>query len=167
MGRILDSTTVGFLVAALVSFVVAWAIKGYPVALAGVRSGLTLFFRYLILIASSMVIASLFQVLIPSQLIARYLGTSSGWRGLALGTLIGALTPGSPYSAMPLFAGFMRMGAGVPTGVSMVCAWGLLSIGRVPFQAAVLGSRFTLVQVVTSVLLPVLAGATAYLLKFY
>lgn len=165
MGKILDSTTLRFVLAALLLFLIAWGTKGSAVALAGLTSGLSLFLRYALLIASSMVIASLLQTLIPKELVAKYLGSALGWRGIILGALAGGLTPGSPYAAMPLFGGLIRMGATVPTGVAMVCAWGLFSVGRIPFQAAVLGGRFTLIQVISSVLLPLLAGAVARLLE--
>lgn len=165
MRGIFDSTTLGFVAGTVLMFLLAWGMKGSAVALAGLKSGLILFLRYGLLIVSSMVFASLLQTLLPKEAILKYLGVSSGWRGLILGTLLGAITPGSPYAAMPLFAGLIRMGASVPTGVAMVCAWGLLSVGRIPFQAAVMGGKFTFIQVISSLLLPFLAGALAQLLK--
>lgn len=165
MSRFFDSTTIGFVVAAFILFLIAWGTKGYEVAAMGVKSGLVLFLRYGILIVASMVFASLLQTLIPKDTIVKYLGASSGWRGIFLGTIIGALTPGSPYAAMPFFAGLMRSGASFPTSVAMACAWGLLSVGRLPFEAAVLGGKFTLIKVISSLLLPVVAGAVAYFLK--
>lgn len=68
---------------------------------------------------------------------------------------------------MPLFAGLMRMWASVPTGVAMVSACGLLSLWRIPFQAAIMGGRFTLVQVFRRLLLPFLAGALARLMESF
>jgi|GEM_PF-1301466 len=147
MGKLLDSTTLGFLGASFILFAIVWGIKGPAPALSGLKSGLALSLRYALLIISSMVLATLFQTLVSREFITRHLGASSGWRGITLGSLIGALFPGSPYAAMPLFATLMQMGAGIPTGVAMVCAWGLLSIGRLPFQAAVMGGRFTAIQV--------------------
>lgn len=162
--RVFDSTTLGFVGAAGVLFVILWA-RDPSLALSSSKAGLTLFARYAILIVASMLVASFAQALIPKQVIASYLGGASGWVGILLGTLIGGLTPGSPYAALPLFAGIMRMGASVPTGVAMVCAWGLWSIGRIPFEAAVMGARFTLIQVVSSAALPLVAGSIAWLLQ--
>lgn len=161
MSKFLDSTTLGFIGATLLLFAVVCGIKGSAPALSALQSGLSLSVKFALLIVSSMILAALFQALVPRELVVRHLGASSGWRGIALGVLIGVLFPGSPYAAMPLFAGLMRMGAGVPTGVAMVSAWGLLSIGRLPFQAAVMGGRFTLVQAVSTVVLPFMAGFVA------
>lgn len=60
----------------------------------------------------------------------------SGLIGILVGTLIGGLTPGSPYAALLLFAVFC-MGASLLTGVAI---GGLWSIGRIPLEAAELAS---------------------------
>ncbi|MGE5485856.1 MAG: permease [Ignavibacteriales bacterium] len=160
MAGILDSTTLGFLLAALLLFGVV-ALRDYSVAVTAARSGLALFLRYAILIASCMVVASLVQTLIPRETISRHVGRGAGWRAICIGAIVGGLTPGSPYAALPLFAGFIRMGASIAAGVAMVCAWGLVSVGRVPLEAGVMGARFALIQVISSLPLPLIAGAIA------
>ena len=114
-----------------------------------------------------MILASLLQSLIPRDILVKYLGISSGWRGIILGTLIGALTPGSPYAAMPFFAGLIKTGISFPVGVAMACSWGLLSVGRIPFEAAVMGGEFTLIKVISSLLLPFVAGSIAQILQYF
>ncbi|NLC47311.1 MAG: hypothetical protein GX766_09260 [Firmicutes bacterium] len=167
MNRFFDSTTVGFIIGTVILFLIAWGVKGLEIAKTSVKNGFDLFLRYGVLIVFSMIFASLLQTLIPRDIIVKYLGTSSGWRGIVLGTLIGALTPGSPYAAMPLFAGLIRTGVSFPVGVAMACAWGLLSIGRIPFEAAVMGGEFTLIKVISSLLLPCIAGGIAQLLQYF
>lgn len=166
LGDIFDSTTLGFIIAAIVLFVVLCA-KDVSVAVSATKDGLTLFFRYVILIVCAMLVATYVQSLIPKELITAYLGKQSGLKGIFLGSVIGGLTPGLPYAAMPFFAGIMRMGASVPTRVAMVCAWGLWSIGRLPFEVAVMGSKFTMIQVVSSILLPIVAGLIALVLQSF
>ncbi len=164
MGRIFDTTTVAFGVGALAIFLLAWG-KDPSTATAAARSGLFLFLRYSLLIVFSMLIAAMLPALIPKEIITHYLGGESGWRGILLGTVIGGLTPGAPYAVFPLIAGLMQLGVGLAPAVSMVCAWGLWSVGRVPFQAAVMGGRFTALQVLVSLPLPFIAGALVKLLQ--
>lgn len=164
MGNKFDLTTLGFVVTAAILFTILW-FKDSSLAISSCKSGLNLFIRFAVLIASSMLVTSFIQALLPKEVIASYLGGKSGIVGILLGTLIGGLTPGSPYAAMPLFAGIMRMGASIPTGVAMVCAWGLWSIGRIPFQTAVMGVRFTLIHIVSSIFLPIIAGIVAGFLQ--
>lgn len=131
------------------------------------QSGFLLFFRYSFLIIFSMLIAALLPALIPKDIIAQYLGGTSGWRGILMASLIGGLTPGAPYAVVPLIAGLMKQGMAFAPAVSMVCAWGLWSLGRVPFQAAVLGTKFTFVQVLVSLPLPLIAGTITELIQNY
>lgn len=162
--KFIDSTTLGFLVVAVILFIILWT-KDPSLAISTCKSGVSICLKYAILIISSMLIASFAQALIPKELISSYLGSKSGVVGILLGTLIGGLTPGSPYAALPLFAGILRMGASIPTGVAMVCAWGLWSIGRIPFEAAVMGMRFTLIHIASSIFLPIIAGLVAWALQ--
>ncbi|MBP8614529.1 MAG: permease [Firmicutes bacterium] len=166
LGDIFDSTTVGFIVTAAILFAILCA-KDVSLAMSATKSGFHLFLRYLILILAAMLVAAYVQALIPKELITAYLGKQSGLRGILVGTVIGGLTPGSPYAAMPFFAAIVGMGASIPTGVAMVCAWGLWSIGRLPFEAAVMGSKFTLIRVMSSIFLPIVAGLIAWFLQSF
>ncbi|NMA55695.1 MAG: hypothetical protein GX952_07200 [Firmicutes bacterium] len=166
LGKVFDTTTVVFGLLALMLFLLLWS-KDPATARASVQSGLFLCLRFGFLIIFSMLIAALLPALIPQKLIVYYLGGASGWRGIMIATLIGGLTPGAPYAVVPLIAGLMRQGMAYAPAVAMVSAWGLWSVGRLPFQAALLGSRFTLLQVLASFPLPLIAGAlTELLLKF-
>jgi len=58
--------------------------------------------------------------------------------------------------AWPISGGALRLYEGVLPGVAMVCALGLLSLGRIPFQAAVMGIRFALINIISSIFLPII-----------
>lgn len=166
LNKIFDTTTIVFGAIAVILFILLW-VKDPTVAKSSAQSGLVLFLRYSVLIIFSMLIAAMLPMLISKEIIVKYLGTASGWRGILMASLIGGLTPGAPYAVVPLIGGLMSQGMSMAPAVSMVCAWGLWSLGRVPFQAAVLGSQFTWVQVLVSLPLPVIAGfMTELLMKF-
>ncbi len=160
IGKVFDTTTVAFGLLALVLFILIW-LRDPSAATESAKGGMTLFVRYSFLIIFSMMVAAMMPALVSKEIIAQYLGGASGWRGVLLGTLIGGLMPGAPYAVFPFIAGLMKLGMGIAPAVSMVCAWGLWSIGRVPFEAAVMGGRFTLIQVIASLPLPIIAGTLA------
>ena len=91
-GKIFDSTTIGFIVAAIVLFVIL-CVGDVSGAISATRDGLVLFLRYLVLILSAMLVATYVQALIPKDLVTAYLGKQSGLRGIVLGTVVGGLTP--------------------------------------------------------------------------
>lgn len=159
--EILDPTTIGLILAIIVLFFFLTLSKGINRAINGVLLGLDTFIRYVLIIVLAMVLAGLVQVAIPRELVTRYLSITSGWRGIVIGALIGAAFPGAPYAAIPLFASFIKMGASIPTIVAMLASWGLLSIGRMPFQLAVTGARFTIIYITCVLLLPIVAGFLA------
>ena len=166
LGKMFDTTTIVFGLLALIIFLLLWS-RDPSIAKATAQSGLLLFLRHSFLIIFSMLIATMLPTLISREIIVQYLGGASGWRGILMATLLGGLTPGAPYAVVPLIAGLMKQGMSFAPAMSMVCAWGLWSLGRVPFQAAVLGGRFTLIQVLVSLPLPLIAGFfTELLLKF-
>ncbi len=162
--KFFDLTTLAFSLVTLILFILVY-IKNPSLAMLTTKSGLNVFLKYFLIIILSMLIASYIQALIPKEVINKLLGKESGIKGIVIGTIIGGLTPGSPYGALPLFSGIMKMGASLPTIVSMVCAWGLWSIGRIPFEIAVLGFRFTLLQVISSIFLPIVSGYIVLILQ--
>ena len=164
LGKIFDPTTILFGFLALILFLLLW-VKDPSEAKSTAQSGLVLFLRYGLLIVFSMLIATMLPALIPKEVIIQYLGGASGWRGILLASVMGGLTPGAPYAAFPLIAGLIRQGMGLAPAVSLICAWGLFSLSRLPFQAAVLGGKFTFIQALVSLPLPFIAGILAELVK--
>jgi uncharacterized membrane protein YraQ (UPF0718 family) len=109
-------------------------------------------------------IAGLAQTLLPRDLINRWVGDESGIRGILIGTLAGALTPGGPYVSLPIAAGLLKTGASIPTMVTFVAGWSLLAVARLPLDVGIMGWRFTLIHRVSVLIFAPLAGLLASLL---
>jgi len=163
--EIFDATTIGFGLAVIVLFIIVAWLKGFGESVEGVSNGLNMFIKYMFLILFAMLLASLVQILVPKEIISRYLGESSGWKGVLIGSFVGAILPGSPYAVIPLLASFMKMGAGVSTIIAMLASWGLVSITRLIFQASVMGFKFTVIYVLSVIILPLLAGFIAIIIE--
>ncbi len=130
----------------------------------GLRRALNLTIMVLPLIFFALMLAGLIQVIIPKEFIANWLGGQSGMKGILLGSLLGALTPGGPSVTLPLAAGFLGAGASIGTMVSFLTAWSIMNITRVPFEAGILGWKFTLIHIASSFFLPPLAGYIAQIM---
>ena len=59
----------------------------------------------------------------------------------------------------------LRAGTGTATLVAFLTSWGLWSFSRLPMEVGLLGWRFTLIRVGSTLVLPVLAGLIARLLS--
>ena len=92
-------------------------------------------------------LAGFMQVLLPSELIAKYMGQESGWKGLLIGAGAGCITPGGPFTHFPILAAFLSKGAGVGPVSAYVAAWALLGLQRfIVWELPILGSQFALAR---------------------
>ena len=129
--------------------------------LLGLKSAAKMTVEILPLLVFAFIIAGMVQVLIPKELISRWVGGESGLRGILIGTVAGGLTPGGPYVSLPLVAGLLKAGAGVGTMVAYLTAWSLWAVGRLPMEFGMLGWRFTLVRLACTFFFPPIAGLIA------
>jgi len=111
------------------------------------------------------ILAGMVSVIVPTEVLTRLLGAESGVRGLAIGTLAGALTPGGPFLAFPLLAVLLKGGASVGAVTAFLTSWAVLGVHRMlAFEIPILGLRFVLVRAAASLAMPMLVGWTAQLL---
>jgi uncharacterized membrane protein YraQ (UPF0718 family) len=138
--------------------------RGQGQYITGLKTAGVMTVQILPLLVFAFVAAGMIQVLIPQAVIAKWVGTASGWRGIMIGSVAGALTPGGPYVSMPIVAGLYRAGAGTSTMVAYMTGWSVWAIARLPLEIGIIGPRFTLIRLCSSVVLPPIAGWTAMLL---
>lgn len=123
-----------------------------------------MFINTLPLLMLAFTIVGFIEVLVTEEALQSLLGPESGWRGLAIGPLIGALVQGGPFAFFPLFDSVFRNSVTVGTAVAMISAWGMINIGHLPYEFAFLGYRFVLLKYSIYIFLPSLAGLLANLI---
>lgn len=138
--------------------------KGQGQHIAGMRSAGVMLLEVIPLLIFAFIIAGMVQVLIPHEAVAKWVGVESGFRGILIGSVAGGLCPGGPFVSMPIAAGLFRAGAGIGTMVAFLTGWSVWAVSRLPLEIGFLGWRFTLVRLVSSALLPILAGLIAQVL---
>ncbi len=111
------------------------------------------------------VLTGFVEVLLPRELVARWLSDEAGPRGLAVALVAGALTPGGGPVGLPLAAALLRAGAGVGVLVTYLTSMSLLSFVRVPMELGIYGARLTALRMASSLVLPLIAGGLAQLLS--
>ena len=75
---------------------------------------------FVYLIISAFLISSMLIIILPKEQISSWLGEGSGFRGISLGTLLGAVTPGGPFLVFPILVGFWKAGAGIGTIIDAI-----------------------------------------------
>ena len=103
--------------------------------------------------------------LLPQEVVGRWLGADSGFTGLCIAVLGGALTPGGPVIGFSIGAAALKGGAGTPQVIAYVTAWALFAVQRFfLWELPVMPPRLVWVRTVASLPLPFLAAAGAMLL---
>ncbi len=121
-----------------------------------------LFLRVLPNLAIGFTLAGFLTYLLPQALVAGWMGEGSGGRGLLVGSVAGALTPGGPFTHFPILASLIVKGAAIGPVCAYIAAWALLGVHRILiWEAPILGWRFVLVRVAACVVFPPLAGLLA------
>ncbi|MFH1428608.1 MAG: permease [Candidatus Margulisiibacteriota bacterium] len=132
--------------------------------LSGLKAAYQMTLQTIPLLIFAFIIAGMVQVLVPKDIISRWVGPESGLMGILMGTLAGCLMPGGPYVVMPMAAGMLKAGAGIGTMVAFMTGWGLLSFSRVIMEVGIIGWRFTAIRIASTFLFAPLAGLIAHFL---
>jgi len=136
--------------------------RGNGEHIAGLKSAATMTVQILPLLLFAFVVAGMVQVLLPREMMAGWIGTESGFRGILIGSLAGGLAPGGPYVSLPVAAGLLKSGAGIGTMVAFLTGWSLYAINRLPMDIGILGWKFTLIRFVSVLIFPPIAGLIAH-----
>ncbi len=148
------------MVTALLFALAVWKTKSVPTS-ALLDSGRT-FLTMLPLILCAFMCEGLIKTLVPAAWIQKWLATEAGWRGIAIGCVAGALTPGGPYTSFPIAMVLLRAGAGLGTVVAYLTAWQLWSFTRYPMEIAFVGVKVTVLRFAVTCFVPPLAGFLAH-----
>jgi uncharacterized membrane protein YraQ (UPF0718 family) len=160
----------GMLIATIIMAVIAIILlviglmKGEGAHVTGLKTGLNLTIQVVPLMLFAFIIAGMAQTLIPPQVISRWIGEQSGIRGIFIGCIVGGLTPGGPYVSLPIVAGIYKAGAGIGTTVAFLTAWSLWAVARLPMEVSMLGPRFVMIRLISTLIFPPLAGLIAHFL---
>jgi len=160
----MDGISIGLWLAALIMGGIAFA-RPEKLPQAGPENRLGKHRRHGSRIAMAVVVAGLFAVILPTELVANWLGRDSGLTGIVVGSLAGGVTPGGPMLSFPIVTILFKAGAGVGPLIAYLTAWSVFALHRLfAFELPMMGARFTLLRLVSSLALPFLAGILALLL---
>jgi uncharacterized membrane protein YraQ (UPF0718 family) len=138
--------------------------KGQNQHLAGLKSAGQMTLETLPLLIFAFIVAGMVRILLPHELLSKWVGAESGWRGILIGTIAGGFSPGGPYVSLPIVAGLLKAGASTGTLVAFLTAWSLWAVSRLPMEIGILGWKFTLIRLATTFFFPPIAGYLAHVL---
>ena len=135
--------------------------KGGGEHILGLKSAGDMVIQIIPLLIFAFIIAGMVQVLVPYELISKWIGAESGFRGLMIGTVVGGFAPGGPMISLPVAAGLLRAGASIGTMIAFLTAWSLWAVTRLPLEVGIMGWKFTLIRLACTFFFPPIAGLIA------
>ena len=131
----------------------------------GLRLALDQFKNIMPRVVLAIVTASFLGSLIPQELMASWLGKNTGVTGIFIASVAGGLLPGGPMLSFPIAVVLLNTGAGIPQLTAFLAAWSVFAVHRmISYEIPLMGWRFSMVRLVSSLALPVAAGLLAWLL---
>ena len=128
-------------------------------------SDVVLFLDILPKVLAACLIATFVTVLMPRELVVRWVGGESGFLGLIIATLAGIVVPGGPITVFPIAAAFVAVGADIGATIAFVTSWTLLGYGRaLVWELPFFGPEFVIWRSIAALPLPLAAGLLARLI---
>lgn len=142
-----------------VVFAVIAYLKDPSLPLIGAKNGLSMLGFILPRLIPALILAGLFQVVIPQEIVSSYFGRAGGMRAILMATGAGMITPGGPMVSMPFMVALAHSGAALPSLVAYMTSWSLFGLQRIiAWEAPLMGWKFVWVRVLPSLAFPVVAG---------
>ena len=158
----MDTTTLILAAVAVLLLAIAFS-RQRDLPLSGLLAAGRTLWRNLPILLLGFVIAGLIQVIVPPEVISRWLGTRAGVKGVLVACVAGGLMPGAPYAVFPLAAVLYQSGAGLGAVVGFLTAWALWSVSRLPVEVALVDPKVALVRYGITFVVPPIAGLLANL----
>ncbi len=160
--RAFDWSTAAIAVVAIAAAAAVYWRDGREHFLAILGSDLTLFGEMLPKVLAGCLIGAFVTLLLPRELVARWVGHESGMTGLLIAAFFGFLLPGGPITIYPVAGAFLVMGADAGAVVAFIVSWTLIGYTRaLVWELPFFGSEFVIWRIVEALPLPILAGILA------
>jgi len=105
-----------------------------------------------------MIIIGLFAVFIPNEFIVKYMGKSSGIKGILLSFILGALPTGPLYIAFPMAAALIQKGARISNIIVFLSAWACIKLPQELVELQFLGFNFMITRLVLTIIFVTFMG---------
>jgi uncharacterized membrane protein YraQ (UPF0718 family) len=157
-----DWSTASIAVAVAVAASVVYWRDGQARFLEILFSDVSLFIDILPKVLAACLIAAFVAVLMPREIVLRWVGAESGLLGLVVATLAGIVCPGGPITIFPIAAAFVAIGADLGAAIAFITSWALLGYARaLVWELPFFGLDFVIWRSIIAAPLPIVAGLLA------
>jgi len=116
------------------------------------------FIEMMLILPAVMVILGLFAVYASKETVIKYIGKTSGLKGIFLAIILGALPTGPLYIAFPMAAVLLKKGAKISNIIIFLSAWACIKIPQEMVELQFMGIQFMISRLILTIIFVVLMG---------
>ena len=132
---------------------------GWRMLLSGFKEGALTLKSIWVRLVLGFSLGGLIQVVIPSPVIAEWLGPASGMKGILIGSYAGIIITGGPYVTLPVVASIFAAGAGAGPVIALLTSMNLISLpGLLTWAIPFMGVRLALSRYIVCLVIPPIVG---------
>jgi uncharacterized membrane protein YraQ (UPF0718 family) len=148
-----------YLIAAIIIILATVALLLFPDKSSAVLSvSKNYFFELLMILPAIMVIIGLFSVWVPKEMVVKYMGSSSGIKGILISIALGMLPTGPLYIAFPMASALLKKGARISNIVVFISAWACIKLPQELVEIRFLGIRFAMLRLGLTIIFVIFMG---------
>jgi uncharacterized membrane protein YraQ (UPF0718 family) len=164
--QLLDPSTIAVLILTLLGAGKVYMSGGFPAISHIFMEDLTLFGAVVLKVLAGCLIAAFLFLLLPREVITRWIGAESGLKGLIIALFVGILFPSGPFNIYPLAVALRLAGAGTGPVITFITAWALIGMNRaIVWEMPFLTTSFVFERILWSLPMPIIAGLLAQMLE--
>jgi uncharacterized membrane protein YraQ (UPF0718 family) len=109
------------------------------------------FKEMILVIPPIFVLLGLLDIWVPREMMIKFMGEGSGFKGVLLSFFIGSAAAGPLYGAFPVAAVLMKKGVKFSNILIFIGAWSTTKIPMFLFEMASLGTRFAVTRLLINI----------------
>ena len=154
-----DRTMIAMTALMVAAGVACWMLRGRDAFFESFGSDLETFLDILPKLALAYVTAALVQILVPREFVTRWLGDNSGFKGVAIATGVGVITPGGPMMSFPIVSAMSNAGTARGALIAYLTSWETLGFQRIlAWEFPLMGVEYSMIRTIASIPLPFIAA---------
>lgn len=140
----------------LITVVLLWFFPGKTDSV--ISSSVNYFLEMIFILPAVMILMGLFKVWISKELVVKYLGKSSGLKGILLAIILGSTPTGPLYVAYPIAKTMLDKGARVMNIIVFLSAWACIKIPQEMVELQFLEIRFMSARLILTIPTVIIMG---------
>ena len=116
------------------------------------------FLELIMILPAIMIIIGLFSVWIPKEIVVKYMGKTSGIKGIFFAIALGMLPTGPLYIVFPMAVSLLKKGAKISNIVIFISAWACIKLPQELVEIQFLGIEFTLLRLALTIIFVIIMG---------